>query len=270
MASIPPACRIRFVGCSRISISLVDGWWFVEGGEARSVPGRNARNWTDSGAEDRATRGFVRGSREEILTADRAAGAAAATASRRHWYKSCRMVARRIAMKLTIKRILVPTDFSQTSDAALDFARAIAETLGASLHLLHVFEDPFVSGAFAAETYAPMAPATRAALIDDATARLGHRLPDADRARFRGTTEIVTGLAASSIVDYARERQIDLIVMGTHGRTGVAHLLLGSVAERVVRTADCPVLTVHKDRGVVPQPHRERSYFPEMPLEIPA
>ena len=171
-------------------------------------------------------------------------------------------------MTPTITRILVPTDFSATSDAALDFAKTIAATFGASLHLLHVFEDPFVTGAFAAETYAPLPPATRADLFDDATARLAHRLPPADRTCFHGTTEIVTGISAPAIVDYAREHDIDLIVMGTHGRTGMAHLLIGSVAERVVRTAPCPVLTVHQDRQVVKHP--ARSYLPEFPEQVPA
>jgi nucleotide-binding universal stress UspA family protein len=171
-------------------------------------------------------------------------------------------------MTPTITRVLVPTDFSETSDAALDFARTIAETFGASLHLLHVFEDPFVTGPFAVETYAPAPPATRAAMLDDAARRLAHRLPPADKGHFNGTTEIVTGISAPAIVEYAREHDIDLIVIGTHGRTGMAHLLLGSVAERVVRTASCPVLTVHKERGVVP--HGVRSLFPEMPVEVPA
>lgn len=171
-------------------------------------------------------------------------------------------------MKPTITRILMPTDFSDTSDAALDFAKVIAETFKASLHLLHVFEDPFVTGAFAAETYAPMPPATRAALLEDATARLKARLPVADRARFHGTTDIVSGIGAPAIVEYARDHDFDLIVMGTHGRTGMAHLLMGSVAERVVRTAHCPVLTVHKDR--VETPRGEKAYLPEMPLEVPA
>jgi nucleotide-binding universal stress UspA family protein len=171
-------------------------------------------------------------------------------------------------MTPTITRILVPTDFSGTSDAALEFAKTIATNFGASLHLVHVFEDPFVTGAFAAETYAPMPPATRAALLDDATTRLGHRLPAEEEARFHGTTEIITGISAPAIVEYARERDIDLIVMGTHGRTGMAHLLIGSVAERVVRTAHCPVLTVHKDRPVVV--HAQRAYLPEMPEQVPA
>ncbi|HTM02089.1 MAG TPA: universal stress protein [Vicinamibacterales bacterium] len=168
-------------------------------------------------------------------------------------------------MTPTITRVLVPTDFSETSDAALDFARVIAETFGASLHLVHVFEDPFVAGAFA-ESYAALPPDMRTALIEDATTRLHQRLPECDRNRFHATTEVVSGISASAIVEYARNHKIDLIVMGTHGRTGVAHVLMGSVAERVVRTATCPVLTVHAEQPVAVRVRRP--YLPEMPTQI--
>lgn len=148
-------------------------------------------------------------------------------------------------MQRTFTRILVPTDFSEPSDAALDYAKTLAEKFGASLHLLHVFEDPFVTGAFAAEMYVPVPPETRDALIADARKNLVERVPEGDSARFFATTEVVTGLSARAIVDYTVANDIDLIVMGTHGRGGLAHLFMGSVAERVVRTAPCPVLTVH-------------------------
>ena len=168
-------------------------------------------------------------------------------------------------MKPTITRVLVPTDFSETSDAALDFARVIADTFGASLHLVHVFEDPFVAGAFA-ESYAALPPDMRTSLIEEATTRLNQRLSEADRSHFRGTTEVVGGTGASTIVEYARTHNIDLIVMGTHGRTGVVHALMGSVAERVVRTAPCPVLTIHTEQPVAVR--ARRPYLPEMPTQI--
>lgn len=170
-------------------------------------------------------------------------------------------------MTSTITRILVPTDFSTTSDAALDFAKPIARTFGASLHLLHVFEDPILSGGFP-EAYAPMPPDTRAALIDDANSELTRRVSDEERTRFNATTTVVSGFAALAIVEYAQEHDIDLIVMGTHGRTGVAHLLVGSVAERVVRLAPCPVLTVRADKRFVKQP--QRADLPEKAAQLPA
>jgi nucleotide-binding universal stress UspA family protein len=173
------------------------------------------------------------------------------------------------AMTTTIRRILVPTDFSATSDAALEWAKTIAGTLGASLHLLHVFEDPYVGAVgapFAAEAYLAAAPELGAARFEEAGARLSHRLSANEHARYRATSRIVAGASVPTILDYAREHHIDLIVMGTHGRTGLAHVLLGSVTERVVRLADCPVLTVHQRHAKAEVPYR--AYLPEMPVEV--
>ena len=143
-----------------------------------------------------------------------------------------------------IRRILVPTDFSAPSDAALDYARQLAEKVGASVHLLHVVEESFATGPIASEMYMAGTGRTIAAVMKDAQARLSHRVTAADRARLRMTSEVVGGSSASTIVDYAAENGFDLIVMGTHGRRGMAHLMMGSVAERVVRAAPCPVMTV--------------------------
>jgi nucleotide-binding universal stress UspA family protein len=148
-------------------------------------------------------------------------------------------------MKPSFTRILVPTDFSDPSDAALEYAKTLAERFGASLHLVHVFEDPFTIGAVASEMYVPLPPDARDDMIADARKRLVARVPDGDGARLFATTSLVTGVPAHAIVEYATANQMDLIVMGTHGRGGFAHLLMGSVAEYVVRTAPCPVLTVH-------------------------
>jgi nucleotide-binding universal stress UspA family protein len=141
-------------------------------------------------------------------------------------------------------RILVPTDFSPQSDAALATARMLAARFGSSIHLIHVIEDPYTAVAFATEVYGYMPPGVKETWQRQAQAQLDGLLTDADRAKFRPTTEVLFGSAAASIVTHANENAIDLIVMGTHGRGGVAHLLLGSVAERVVRTAGCPVMTV--------------------------
>lgn len=145
----------------------------------------------------------------------------------------------------TITRILVPTDFSETSDAALVYAKDLAVTLGASLHLLHVFADPYALATYSPEVYAPLPPDVRERALEDVRECLDERLDSTERQRLAGTTAVVTGLTAKEIVRYATDNGMDLIVMGTHGRRGVAHLLLGSVAEHVVRTAHCPVLTVH-------------------------
>lgn len=143
-----------------------------------------------------------------------------------------------------ITRILVPTDFSATADAALEYAFVLAERFGASLQLLHVLDDPFVADGMAAEAYITEAPALRMAMLHDAQDKLRHRAGVRDTHVTNVETEVLFGHGARTIAEYAADRGVDLIVMGTHGRTGVAHLLLGSVAERLVRTAPCPVLTV--------------------------
>ena len=142
-----------------------------------------------------------------------------------------------------ITRILVPTDFSEPSEAALAYARTLARQFGATFHLLHVVEAPFVTGPFSSEMYIHESPGVQAELIQDAKLRLARRLLPSDKALYSATKEVIVGLAAKTIVQYAAEQNFDLIVMGTHGRTGLAHLLMGSVAEHVVRAAPCPVLT---------------------------
>lgn len=152
-----------------------------------------------------------------------------------------------------ITRILVPTDFSTTADAALDYAYVLAKQFGASIELLHVLDDPFVADGMAAEAYISEAPVLRSAMLRDSQERLRHRATTREGVTHIDT-EVLFGHGARTIAEYATERGVDLIVMGTHGRTGFAHLLLGSVAERLVRTAPCPVLTVRHPEA---RTHRE-------------
>jgi nucleotide-binding universal stress UspA family protein len=135
---------------------------------------------------------------------------------------------RRAALKVTarmassdVREILVATDFSETSDAAVRVAHAYARAFEARLHVFHVSwpEELGLTKLFAA-------------LVAD----LGQTVPVLAASQ--------RGDAADEIVRYATGHGVDLIVLGTHGRTGVSRLLLGSVAERVIRTAPCPVLTV--------------------------
>lgn len=140
-----------------------------------------------------------------------------------------------------IKRILVPTDFSEPADAALSYALDLAARLGATVSLIHVFEDLIEQSPYP-ELYIPLAPALRDELLQSVNGRLNDRVARGGAVAM--SSEICFGAAAQAIVDAARTRDADLIVMGTHGRHGVAHLLMGSVAERVLRTAACPVLTV--------------------------
>ena len=150
-----------------------------------------------------------------------------------------------------ITRILVPADFSTGSDEALAFAKTLAGRFGASLHLVHAFEDPFTTAAFASEAYSTVPLSLRDEMLRDAERRLADRLPEDQKVLFNGTTEILTGTPTKTIVDYSATLGADLIVMGTHGRSGMAHLLLGSVAERVVRLAAAPVLTIRRPAGTV-------------------
>ena len=143
----------------------------------------------------------------------------------------------------TIKRVLAPTDFSPASDIAFRYALHLAEREGATLHLLHVVEEPLAAGAYPDGFYT-YSPALLAQVVEEATDRLRKKLGACAVACVTTTTEVIVGKPARVIADVARALGTDLIVMGTHGRTGFAHLMLGSVAERVVRIAPCAVLTV--------------------------
>lgn len=146
---------------------------------------------------------------------------------------------------IAIKKILVPTDFSEAADTACAYATVLAEALHARLHVLHVVEDPVVHG-WAAEGYIPDLAGMREQLLANARDSLERFFPEGDRQRLGGQRDTRTGSPFVEIVRYAREHGIDLIVMGTHGRGPIAHMLMGSVAEKVMRKAPCPVLTVRQ------------------------
>jgi nucleotide-binding universal stress UspA family protein len=149
-------------------------------------------------------------------------------------------------MNLTISRILVPVDFSAYSERALEYAIGLASRFGASLHLLHVVEDPIATGVWGGETVLPDLTELREELVKGAERQLVTYREAAARAGVSVSSTALVGLPAITIVDHAVSLGVDLIVMGTHGRTGMAHLVMGSVAERVLRHAPCPVLTVRE------------------------
>ena len=145
---------------------------------------------------------------------------------------------------IALKNILVATDFGEASDVALTYGRELATRFGATLHVLHVAENIYIN-AFGAESYAAMAPKLQEELEASARRQLDELLIDSDHSGPPTTRSILTSSSpAYAIVDYAKENNIELIVMGTHGRGALAHLVMGSVAERVVRLAPCPVLTI--------------------------
>ncbi|MEM0926456.1 MAG: universal stress protein [Planctomycetota bacterium] len=137
----------------------------------------------------------------------------------------------------SISEILVPTDFSECSGRALQFATRIAESSDARLHLLSICDDPVL-----------MAPTTHQSFRDERIASLSERLAEVIDSgiseRFRHVSEVRVGTAYYEIETYAEQTGIDVIVMGTIGRSPLADLLLGSVASHVIRYACCPVLTV--------------------------
>ena len=145
-----------------------------------------------------------------------------------------------------ITRILVPTDFSAASDAALTYARSLARQFGASINLVHVFEDPLATSAFLGDGTITLPLDLRESLERAANEQLATRHAQHVGTLPLSSTDLLIGPTAKRIVEHADETRADLIVMATHGRGGLGHLLLGSVAEKVVRTAKCPVLTARE------------------------
>lgn len=145
---------------------------------------------------------------------------------------------------IALRDVLVATDFGEVSDAALLYGRAIARKFGAKLHVLHI-ADAIFTQALGPET-AMLVPTLQSDIEAAARVRLAALVVDSDGSGPPTTPVVLTASApAFAIVDYARDNNIDLIVTGTHGHKGLTHVVLGSVAERVVRMAPCPVLTVH-------------------------
>jgi nucleotide-binding universal stress UspA family protein len=145
------------------------------------------------------------------------------------------------------KRICCPIDFSDASRAAMEVAADLARRFGAELVLLHAYPIPgytFPDGSVVAS------PKMMQELADQAQRHLEEWRLDAERLAGgqRVAAEKGVGEPAAEIVTFAKENAVDLLVLGTHGRTGIEHALMGSIAERVVRRAHCPVLTVRPAR----------------------
>jgi universal stress protein A len=152
-------------------------------------------------------------------------------------------------MRLALRHILVPTDFSDESRAPLAYGAALAGTFNASHHVLHVLQAVVTPDQEPVELEAPR---VEARAWEELRALLSS---DKEYAGLDATLAIEWGLPAVEIVRYAREKAIDLIAIGTHGRGSLKRLILGSVAESVVREAPCPVLTIHHwDREVSSRP----------------
>jgi universal stress protein A len=140
---------------------------------------------------------------------------------------------------MTTQHILVPVDFSGHAEQALEYAIGLASKLSARLtllHVIHVMPLGIVDGGTA------LPPSYFQELEAEVQQELETYRQHMQQAGLEGTVMVVHGIPFQSIVDTAHDQKVDLIVMGTHGRTGLAHVFLGSVAEKVVRLAHCPVL----------------------------
>jgi len=144
---------------------------------------------------------------------------------------------------IALNRVLVATDFSEPSVAALRYGRGLAAAFHAALHVVHVVPDSM------ALPWATMADGLAMADVQkqwerEARERLEQLIPENERPGLGVRLVTLAGDPVRQMTAYAAEHDIDLLVLGTHGRGPLSHLVLGSVAERVVRTAPCPVLTV--------------------------
>jgi len=145
---------------------------------------------------------------------------------------------------IPIKRILVPTDFSDPAHAALKLATTFAEEFGSRLYLLHVVPEPYAYPFGTELSTVPMNDILAQA-EEAAREQLDKLVASAALPAGRVVTRVVVGTPVDQVLALVADEKIDLVVLGTHGRGLVGHLLLGSVAERVVRRSPVPVLTVH-------------------------
>ena len=143
-----------------------------------------------------------------------------------------------------INRILCPTDFSELADHAIEYACSLAVAFKSELHVLHVVDESYQYWMAMGPNSLPLGPTPEEILVG---AR--EQMERTKRDRFSKvsvpvTVEVLVGRPFLEIIRYARDKKMDLIVIGTHGRSGLTHVLLGSVTEKIVRKSHCPVLTV--------------------------
>ena len=154
---------------------------------------------------------------------------------------------------IALKNVLVATDFSEPSAVALDYGRDLARSYSATLHVIHVIENRLaLHGPEIGFAYAEIERNIEAGVRRDLEAALTAD----DYQMLNARTVILRASNVShSITEYAKDNAIDLIVVGTHGRGAIQRFLIGSVADRIMRTAPCPVLTVRTDERdfIVPE-----------------
>ncbi len=150
-------------------------------------------------------------------------------------------------MSIQFERILFPTDFSELAQSALDYAKKLTDTFSADLHCLHVVDDAYQYWSAMGPESIPVGPPPED-LLELGRSRMEkfRELHLADL-KTDPITHVSMGRPFSEIISYARDHKIDMIVMGTHGRGAIAHVLLGSTTEKVVRKSPCAVLTVRAE-----------------------
>jgi len=148
-----------------------------------------------------------------------------------------------------LANILVPADFSETSDRALEYGKNLAKKLNSKLYLLHVVEEIEYYPGF-------VMPPIFEELKNHAISELNKLAKPLKEEGMDVQVEVKIGKSWQQIVNTAKANSVDLIVIGTHGRTGLSHVLLGSIAEKVVRRASCPVMTI-RSTGNIPGSHTE-------------
>lgn len=151
---------------------------------------------------------------------------------------------------MNIETIVVPTDFSDNAAVAMPYALDLSRAFGSQIHLVHVFEASLYFTATAADTFAVLS-ATPAKWLETKVLENEELLIMAGK-KFAAdginvTTKLLRGNPVKELVKYASEQRNACFVLATHGHTGLAHALMGSVAERIVRTSMCPVLTVRPE-----------------------
>ncbi len=144
---------------------------------------------------------------------------------------------------IAIKNVLVATDFSDASAVALNYARELARSYQATLHVVHIVDD--LRWRYSLDMTPALMVGVQESLEEAANEQMKSLVTDEDVSQLHARQYVATAVSApEAIVHYAEREHIDILVIGTHGRSGLSRVLMGSVAERVLRIAPCPVLTV--------------------------